>query len=164
MAHHRLLVWIISERCLGSSGFFHLFAGWVWRGTVFLSFMSNCYLFSLHVAPDFWSLKCFLHAGTHVKHRQGAVCSQCRASRRVQPQSGGQPFSWWGLRSVAWGSRHSFDVRPTRPHCGVPCPACLVGAVERQGCWLCCFSLGLGACWSLQRLCPHSCALAGTWK
>lgn len=50
MACCQLLSWIASHCCLGSTGFFHLFAGWVWGGTVFLSFMSSCYLLSLCVA------------------------------------------------------------------------------------------------------------------
>lgn len=84
MAHRWL--WIISEHCLGSNGSFHLFAGWVWRGTVFFPFMSSCYLFSLPVARDFLSLKSFMHASTHVKHSHSAACSQCRASCRVHTQ------------------------------------------------------------------------------
>lgn len=84
-----VLIWIISDHCLGSTGFFHLFAGWVWRGTVFLSFMSSCYLFSLPVARDFLSLKCFMHARTLAKHGQDVVYGQCRALCRVPTQSEG---------------------------------------------------------------------------
>lgn len=36
-----------------------------------------------------------------------------------------------GVVPPAWG-RHGFDVRPTCPPCGVPCLACLVGAMGEQ--------------------------------
>lgn len=101
--------------------------------------MSSCYLFSLHVVHEFLSLKCFMH--TLVKHGQGAVCCQYRASRRVQTQSGRHRLAvllagplQHGVVPPAWW-RHSFDVRPTCPRCGTPCLACLIGAGLAASCW-----------------------------
>lgn len=132
--HLRLLPW---EHWL-----FCLFAGWVWGGTVFLSLMSSCSLFSLHVACDFLSLKFFLHTG--LMWNMGRVwCGVSvghHAASRPKVEGTGQPCSWWGLCSVVCCPSMAFYIRQTRPCCGVPCPASLMGAVKRQGCWLCRFS------------------------
>lgn len=112
MAHHRLLIWIISDRYLGSTGFFQLFAGRVWRGTVFLSFMSGCYLFSIPVAPDFclWNASCMLGPMWKMGRLQCVVAVGHHAGCRPRVKGTGQLCSWRGLCSMVWCHQHGEDM------------------------------------------------------
>lgn len=105
MARCQLLSWIASHCCLGSTGFFHLFAGWVWRSTFFLSFMSSCYLLSLRVACGLFvsEMLCTLWDLCET-----LACSQRGASGRPQErgaQGGRAPSGaaavWQGALSAA---------------------------------------------------------------
>lgn len=142
MVRHQLLIWTISDRCLGSTGFFaYLQVGFEGVPSCSRSFRAVlCLVFMLLVTFCLWNYSCTPGLMWNTGRVWCIVSVGHHAGSRPKVEGTGQPCSWWGLCSVVWCPSMVFYIRPTCPCCGVPWPAILTGAVERQGCWLCRFS------------------------